>query len=137
MKRALFLGTVLSFALAGFAFGADAFTVKSFAGKVDQLEPSGQWVSVSVGGTLSASTTVKLGLNSVLVVVQGDQESTIRAARQGALESLLSAGTGDGRISVGGTVTTSTAAENARGASNIPTASSRASDTAADLDWAK
>ncbi|AEF84831.1 hypothetical protein TREPR_2782 [Treponema primitia ZAS-2] len=137
MKRALFLSTVLIFTLAGLAFGADTFTVKSFSGKVDQLEPSGQWVSVSVGGTLSASTTVKLGLNSILVVVQGDQESTIRAARQGTLESLLSAGTGGGKISVGGTVTNSTVEGNAQGVSNIPTATSRAGDTAADLDWVK
>jgi hypothetical protein len=133
----LFLSTVLSFILAGLAFGADTFTVKSLTGKVDQQGSSGQWVAVSVGDTLSLATTVKIGLNSVLVIGQGDQESTIRAARQGTLESLLSTGTGGGRISVGGNVTNSNVAVNTQGASNISTSSSRASDAASGLDWAE
>ncbi|WP_041610981.1 hypothetical protein [Treponema primitia] len=136
MKKTLFLSLVLSFVLAGLAFGADTFTVKSLTGKVDQQGPSGQWVAVSVGDTLSSATVVKIGLNAVLVVGNGGQETTIRAARQGTLESLLSAGAGAGRISVGGNVTNSNVAAGSQGASNIPTSASRASEVNG-LDWAE
>jgi hypothetical protein len=76
---------------------------------------------------------VKIGLNAVLVVKNGDKVEIIRSARQGTLESFL----GAGRISVGGTVTNSNVSVPVSGTSNISTSAARAGDAAGDLDWAE
>ncbi|MFP3041115.1 hypothetical protein LQZ19_04765 [Treponema primitia] len=136
MKKVLVFSVLLGALFAGFVFGADNYAVQNITGKVDKLGASGQWVAVSVGDTLSPSTTVKIGINSVLVVKSGDKEEIIRAAaRQGTLESFLGGGTA--KISVGGNVVNSNVSVAASGTSNISTSSTRASDAAGDLDWAE
>ncbi|WP_010257146.1 hypothetical protein [Treponema primitia] len=136
MKKVLVLSVLFSAIFVGFVFGADNYTVQNITGKVDTLGSSGQWITVSVGDILSPSTTVKIGINSVLVVKNGDKEEVIRAAaRQGTLESFLGGGTA--RISVGGNVVNSNVSVPASGTSNISTSATRASDAASDLDWAE
>jgi hypothetical protein len=135
MKKVLVLSVLLGVIFAGFAFGSDSYAVQNITGKVDKLESSGQWIAVSVGDTLSPSTTVKIGINSVLVVKNGDKEEIIRAAaRQGTLESFLGGGA---KISVGGNVVNSNTSTTVSGTSNISTSATRASDAADDLDWAE
>jgi hypothetical protein len=133
MKKSLVLGVLFGLVFAGFVFGADTYAVQDISGKVDKLGPSGQWVAVSVGDTLSPVTMVKVGLNAVLVVKAGDKVEIIRSARQGTLESFL----GSGRISVGGNVINSNVSGSGSGTSNISTSAARAGDAAGDLDWAE
>jgi hypothetical protein len=133
MKKAQVLGMFFGLVFAGFVFGADTYAVQDISGKVDKLGPSGQWVAVSVGDTLSPSTIVKIGLNAVLVVKNDDRVEIIRSARQGTLESFL----GAGRISVGGNVTNSNVSKPVSGTSNISASTARASDAAGHLDWAE
>jgi hypothetical protein len=135
MKKAVLISLVLGVMLAGFAFGADGYIVQNLTGKVERQGTSGQWVAVSAGDTLSPATTVKIGINSSLVVKSGEKEATIRSARQGTLESLLSSGTGTAKITVGGSVANSDIPVSASGASNISTSSTRASNAAEDLEW--
>jgi hypothetical protein len=135
MKKVFIFSLALGVILAGFAFGADGYIVQNLTGKVERQGTSGQWIAVSAGDTLSPATTVKIGINSSLVVKSGEKETTIRSARQGTLESLLSAGTGAAKITVGGNVANSDIPAAALGASNISTSSTRASSAADDLEW--
>ncbi|MDR2739341.1 MAG: hypothetical protein LBB68_05875, partial [Treponema sp.] len=92
MRKALVLSMLFSLVFAGFVFGADTYAVQAISGKVDKLGPSGRWGAVSVGDTLSPLTMVKIGLNAVLVVKNGNGVAIIRSAREGTLESFLGAG---------------------------------------------
>ncbi|MDR1596581.1 MAG: hypothetical protein LBR99_02640 [Treponema sp.] len=133
MKKALVFGMFFGLVFAGFVFGADTYAVQDISGKVDKLGPSGQWVAVSVGDTLSPLTMVKIGLNAVLVVKSGDDVEVIRSARQGTLESFL----GAGRISGEGNVINSNVSVPVFGTSDISTSSVRTGDAASHLDWAE
>ncbi|MDR2080054.1 MAG: hypothetical protein LBP74_10070 [Treponema sp.] len=129
MRKALVLGMLFGSVFAGFVFGADTYAVQAVSGKVDKLGPSGRWAAVSVGDTLSPLTMVKIGLNAVLVVKNGDQAAIIRSARQGTLESFL----GSGRIFMGENVINS----NISGTSNISASALHAGDVTGSPDWAE
>jgi hypothetical protein len=133
MRKALVLGMLFGLVFAGLVFGADTYAVQAIAGKVDKLGPSGRWVAVSVGDTLSPLTMVNIGINAVLVVKNGDKIETIRSARQGPLESFL----GAGRISAGEKVINPNVSVPVSGTSNISASAVHAGDVTGNLDWAE
>jgi hypothetical protein len=139
MKKALFFGVLCGFVFAGFAFGADTYSVRSIAGQAHRLGPAGQWIPVSAGDILSPSSVIRIGQNAVLIVTGGEEEWTLRSARQGALESFLgSAAAGaEGRVSTGGRVFDSNVSAALPGSAAVPVPPIRMPEQDRELDWAE
>jgi hypothetical protein len=76
---------------------------------------------------------INVGLNSNLVLKEGDKSVTINAMQKDALKTLAQSGTASG-IRIGGRVSESNTTVSARGTANVSTASTRASDAAAELE---
>jgi hypothetical protein len=130
MRKTLICALAMSVFLAASVFAADGYTVKSVTGKVE-LQASGDWKDVSSGMSLDAASVIKTGLNSQLVLTDTNGKTlTIKALKEGPVSTLASAG----GIKLNKRIITTKTAE-ARGNSNVSTASTRASDAAADADW--
>jgi hypothetical protein len=134
MKKALLFGVIWGLACAGFVFGADSYPVRSVTGPVYRLGPAGQWIAVSPGDILSPATIIRIGINAVLTLTDGDREQTLRSTRQGALESFLGTGAAgaEGRISVGGRAVDSSVSPPIP---PVPGASARTPVWDRELDW--
>jgi hypothetical protein len=127
---------VLGFVFSGFLFAADNYTVEKIIGKVEQEVSPGKWVAVKEGATLSAATVLNTGLNSNVVLKVGDAKVTISAMKKGTIKTLIGNSAASG-VKIGGKVSESNTSTNARGTSNISTASTRASDAAQEVEWAE
>jgi hypothetical protein len=126
---ALFVGTMLFAA-------TDSYVVDSVVGTVTYEKAPGKYEKVTVGQELSASTVLKTGLNSSVVLKLNDKSITIKAKQNGSVESLFAAATpakgglkkqtivkaGDVQVADG----------NREG---VATASSRASEAKEDFTW--
>jgi hypothetical protein len=134
VKKIVFLFLILGVVFSGVVFAADSYVVQSVAGKVEKEISPGKWEAVSPGSSLSAATVLNTGLNSSLVVKNGDKTVTIKAMQKGTVESLAAAGSSGG-VRIGGRISVSNTAVNARGTSNTSTASTRASEAAGDYEW--
>ncbi|MDR1288484.1 MAG: hypothetical protein LBK08_12825 [Treponema sp.] len=134
MKK-LFVFLFLALVIGGMAF-ADGYTVQGVTGKVEREVSPGKWEAVKAGSVLSASAVINTGLNSSLVLKDGDRVVTIRAMQKGAVEALIRSNVAAG-VRIGGTVSESNTAAGVRSTSNVSTASTRASDAAEDIDWAE
>ncbi|MDR1445988.1 MAG: hypothetical protein LBI90_03720 [Treponema sp.] len=134
MKRILLLALVLGVFLSGLAFAAD-WTVQSVTGKVEREASPNTWEAVSSNGTLSDSAVVRIGLNSTLVLKSGDQVKTIRGAKTAdTIEKLIVADNASG-VKLGGKISASSTAVNARSTQSSSTASQRASEAVGDTEW--
>jgi hypothetical protein len=134
MRKIVFLVLILGLAFSGIAFAADSYVVQSVTGKVEKEVSPGKWEAVSVGSNLSAAIMLNTGLNSSLVVKNGDKTVTIKAMQKGTVESLAAAGS-SGSVKIGGRISVSNTAVNARGTSNTSTASTRASEAVGEYEW--
>jgi hypothetical protein len=128
---ALILGVVFS----AIAFAVEPYVVQSVTGKVEREVFPGKWEPVTVGASLTAATVINTGLNSTLVLKNGDKTITIRAMQKGTVENLAATGASGG-VRIGGKISSSKTAISARGTSNTATASTRANEVAApDVEW--
>lgn len=80
----------------GTGFAAD-YKVMSVTGKVTYQEKSGAWAPVAKGSMIDDSTKINVGLNSKLVILDGEEERTIVQMKRGAVGKLL--GKSDAEIS--------------------------------------
>jgi hypothetical protein len=135
MKKLAFI-LIIGFVFSGVIFAADRYIVQSVTGKVEKEVSPGRWEAVSEGSGLSAATMLNTGLNSSMVVKDGDKVITIRAMQKGTLESLAAANSSSG-VRIGGRISSSTTAVSARGTSNTSTASTRASEAVSAQEWAE
>ncbi|MBQ1661561.1 MAG: hypothetical protein II054_03590 [Treponema sp.] len=133
MKRgmALVLVALLS---ACFVFAEGSYVVKSVKGKVQYEAAPGKMQDVKVGQTLSSSTVVDTGLNSILVLTIDGKDLTIKAKQKGTVEK-VAVGGGSGTLKKGGTVAGNASSSSSGSKSGVNTASSRASEAKEDVDW--
>ena len=132
MKKAIsFLAALLMF---GQVFATGSYVVKSVKGNVKYEAEAGIKKAVKVGQTLSASTFVDVGLNSVLVLELDGEEITVKAMTKGALDKVASAKTSTGVLRSGG-ARAGTVAKDSGVSRSVSTASSRASEAKEDVDW--
>jgi len=136
MNKIVVFALLLAIVGAGVAFAADGYTVQNVTGKVEREVSPGKWEAVKAGAVLPAGTVVNTGLNSTLVVQNNGKDVTIRAMQKGAIDALAGAGSG-GAVKIGGNVLQSNTRITGKGASNISTASTRASEAQDDYDWAE
>ena len=124
LKRGV-LVLVILLAAAGTVF-AQSYTVQTVTGTVSR-EAGNSTVAVKAGDILSPDTVISTTTGSSLVVKDGDRTVRVLGSRKGKLSDLISAGL---RISDNvGQVDTSAVS---RTTGHVITASSRASDAAAD-----
>ena len=78
-------------------FAAESFTVKSVKGKVTYEASAGKFKEVSKGQTLSLSTVINTGVNSMLTLTGDDgKDYTVKAMSKGSVEKLTSANVAGG-----------------------------------------
>ncbi|MBR1536503.1 MAG: hypothetical protein IJ630_06165 [Treponema sp.] len=117
------------------AFAAESYTVKSVTGKVQYESAPGSWKNIEVGQKLSASTVINTSPNSILVLTGEAGDVSVKAMQKGTVQNLttnngkggLKKGAGLNKNTVAGAASTNT--------KGVATASSRASEAKADLDW--
>lgn len=141
MKKIISIVLVLGILAGTFALYAETasqdFTVQSVNGKVEREVSAGKWEAVTKDMKLAPSAVVNTGLNSNLVLKQGDKIITIKAMQKGTVEKLTSAiASKKAGIKIGAKAAESNAAEDVGpGRTNVSTASTRASDATEDLEW--
>jgi hypothetical protein len=137
MKKLILAVLILGF-ISGLAFAADSFTVDSVRGRVEKEVSPGKWEAVTPGSTVFSNTVLNIGLNSRLVIKNGAKNITIDAMGKNTVQNLVSAASsGTGGIKIAGKVVNTQAGTVTQSTSNISTASTRASEAAADADWAE
>ncbi len=135
MKKIVLIMTIfVAFVCAAFAEKKATYKVSSVSGKVTYEVSSGEWADVKVGMSLDASNSVNVGLNSTLKLDLDGSSYAIKPMKKGKLSDLLSASkTG---IKVGSKVTDDDIAEaSTKTSKGTSTASSRASEAKADVEW--
>lgn len=134
-KKSLLLVAMAIF-LSASIFAADAYKVKSVTGKVTYEATPGNWKNVTEGQELSGATVVNTSLNSTLVVVADGKESSIKAMSKGTVSSLVGGTVAKGGLKKSGGLKASKVGDEVEGSSKgIATASSRASEAKADVEW--
>jgi len=126
---ALFVGAML-FAATG------TYVVESVTGNVTYESAPGKFEKVKVGQELSASTVLKTGLNSSVVVNFEGKSITIKAKQNGTIEALyIAAAPKKGGLKKQ-SIAKADAEDTADGKSKgVATASSRASEAKEDFTW--
>ncbi len=134
-KKSIVL-VVLAFFMSVSMFAAGSYKVVSVTGKVTYEAAPGTWKNVSVGQELSASTVLNTSLNSDVVIAKEDGgEITIKAMQKGSVDSLVGVASSKGIKKSGGIKKSSVGADVEGSSKGTATASSRASEAKADLDW--
>ena len=124
----LFTGTML-FAATG------SYKIKSVVGSVTVETTSGKFVPAEVGAEITASTVIKTGLNSSVVIEFEGKEITIKAKQTGTVESLyLAAAPAKGGLKMQ-KITKSDKSDADGVREGVATASSRASEAKEDFTW--
>ncbi|MBQ4379301.1 MAG: hypothetical protein II821_08920 [Treponema sp.] len=135
MKK-IFTTIVVAAFTALLAFATDSYSVKSITGKVQFEAAPGNWKNLSVGQKVSSSTVINTSPNSVLVLTGESGDVSIKAMQKGTVQALTSAGSAKGGIKKGSGISKNgvagAATSNSKG---VATASSRASEAKADMDW--
>ena len=113
---------------------ADAYVVKSVSGTVTFEDSKGKTVDVKKGMSLDVNASISTGLNSTLVVNLDGQDFTVKPMKKGKISELATASRSG--VKIGSKVTKRDIAL-AAGKSNkgVATASSRASEAKADVEW--
>lgn len=135
-KKSLLL-IVMSIFLAASVFAAsDSYVVKSVTGKVTYEATPGNWKAVSEGQELSAATVINTSLNSTLVVIVDGKEVTIKAMSKGTISSFVGNGVAKGGLKKAGGLKAANIGDEVEGnTKGTATASSRASEAKADVEW--
>ncbi|HNQ98006.1 MAG TPA: hypothetical protein PKH81_07935 [Treponemataceae bacterium] len=125
--------------LTAFAVAAESktdYTVLAAAGKVEKITATGS-VAITKGMALLATDEVSVGLNSRLVVKNGNKTLVVSAMQKGPLASLASSGNDKGGIKMSGKATKSSAADQSGpDRTNVSTASTRAEAAESEeVDW--
>jgi hypothetical protein len=126
MKKTLI--SVLLIALVGLSVFAD-YPVVEVKGKVEMETQSG-WVPVEKGAEIVPGTIISIGLASHLCVEDGGKLVYLSTMKRGPIEDFLTR-----KVTIGGNVITTDTSDKGRRTTNISTASARASDADADVDW--
>jgi hypothetical protein len=134
VMRKIVIMLVLGLVLSGLVFAADGYVVQSVSGKVEREVSPGKWEAVTVGMTLSPAVVINTSLNSQLELEGSGKTVTIKAMQKGTVETLAGGASASG-LRISGKVTESKTGVSSRGTSNISTASTRASDAAAGVEW--
>ncbi len=126
---ALFVATML-YAATG------SYVVESFTGTVTYESAPGKFEKVKVGQELPASTVLKTGLNSSVVINFEGKSITIKAKQEGAVEKLYAlAAPAKGGLKKQ-SIAKADAVDDADGKSKgVATASARASEAKEDFTW--
>lgn len=136
MKKGLLVVLMALIGATVFAAGLDSYKVESVTGKVQYEATPGTWKNVAVGQELSASTVINTSLNSSVDLVINGKKVTIKAMQKGTVESLSAvASTSAGGIKKTTLSSSSVGADVEGTAKSVVTASSRASEAKADIDW--
>jgi hypothetical protein len=93
---------------------------------VEREVKPGEWEAIKSGDVLSPATVVNTKLGAKLVLNDGVKSFSIKQAKKGAVEFLISNGDAT-EVQVGGTVSAANTSISTRGTANIATASTRAS----------
>ena len=136
MKSKKLVFAVVFAIVSAFVF-AEGYTVASVTGKVQYESAPGTWKDITKGDVLQASTVINTGLNSKLVLSIDDDTLTIKPMQKGTIEKLLQT-SGVVKNGAKGKLNVAKSAgveDNVVKSKGISTASSRASDAQADLDW--
>lgn len=117
--------------------GAGDVVVQAVNGIARYEAAAGRLEPLTVNQRISRDTVINTGLNSSLVLKVGDEVFTIRALQRGTVAILTSAGTATRPgLSLGASVVEDDEVSG-RARSNISTASTRAAETAEDIEWAE
>jgi len=132
-KKILLVFLIIIF---GALLNAEDMIVTVVSGKVTKEVNQGKWVDVKVGDILLLTTMVNTGLNSKLVFTQGKTIFTIPAMTKKTIAMFLGSLTSTkGTLVIPSIQNTSISANSVQNSTNIPTASTRASDASADVSW--
>ena len=134
MKKILLLLSVLFISVSS-VFAAD-YVVKTVKGKVQFEAEPGVWKDVQVGQVVADSTNLNTSLNSFVVLDKAGKEITVKAMQKGTVDSLTRETVASNGIKKGAIKTSTVAGKTTGSSKGVSTASSRASDAKADLDWA-
>jgi hypothetical protein len=137
MNKKRILVALFAVVMSAVMFAEGAYKVQSVTGKVQYESAPGTWKTVTKGMELSPSTNINTGLNSKLVMVNGDKTITIKPMQKGTIEKLaLAADGGKTQITKGADVTKTENDSDVVGTKKgVATASSRASEAKEDVDW--
>lgn len=114
-----------------------AYVVQNVSGKVTYEVSNGEWAEVKTGMRLDSEVTVNTALNSTLTVVSTNSaRMTVKPMKKGKLNELVAANTSRAGVKIGSRVTKEDIAAAALNTSKgVNTASSRASEAKADVEW--
>ena len=119
---------------AGLFVYAQSYTVKDVTGTVTFEDSKGKTVEVKKGMTIDSDSNVSTGLNSSLVVTLDGKDFTVKPMKKGKISELASASKSG--VKIGSKVTKRDIASAAgKSGKGVATASSRASEAKADVEW--
>lgn len=135
-NKKLIIVAALSVLFAAVVFAEGGYVVESVTGKVQYEAAPDTWKDVTVGMELSGATVVNTGLNSKLVLKKGDLTVTFKPMQKDTVEKLAAAAnSGKTGIKKGAAVTKKDIDTSDSKKKAVQTASSRASEAKADLEW--
>ncbi|WP_407397524.1 hypothetical protein [Treponema sp.] len=133
MRKSFIKLIMLCFGVIAFA---DAYTVKSVDGKVTYEDNKGHSIDVKTGMQIESDWEVSTGLNSALVVTKDGKDFTVKPMKKGKLSDLASSSSVKTGVKIGSKVTKKDIARAAgKTTKGVSTASSRASEAKADVEW--
>jgi len=135
-KKSILLVVLTIFLSASIFAAGDTYKVKSVTGKVTYEATPGNWKAVVEGQELSAAAVINTSLNSTLVLVVDEKDVTIKAMSKGTVSSLIGGGVAKGGLKKSGGLKASKIGDDVEGnTKGTATASSRASEAKADVEW--
>jgi len=136
MKKVFaFLIVLMVICSASFADKKAGYKVESFVGKVSYEVSNGEWADIKQGMILDLDANVSTGLNSTLTVTLDGKEITIKPMKKGKIGELIAMSTTKSSIKIGSTITQNDIAAASKTTKAVVTASSRASEAKADVEW--
>lgn len=135
-NKKLVVLAALSLLFAAAVFAEGGYIVQSVTGKVQYEVSPDTWKDVEVGMELSGSTVINTGLNSKLVLKNGDLTVTFKPMQKGTVDKLVASNNaGKNGVKKGAAVSKSNVDQTTGSKKAVQTASSRASEAKEDLDW--
>jgi hypothetical protein len=109
--------------------------VDSIVGKVTMETTPGKWVAIKVGDILKLETLINVGLNSKLILKIGEKKITVSAMTKKTISTIISSISTIGITAPAATKNSGISASDVTTSTNVPTASTRASDATGDVSW--
>lgn len=136
MKKVFLVIVILILAgTALFAEKKSTYKIENIVGKATYEVSNGEWVDLKVGTVLAAEANISVGLNSTVTVSLDGKSVTIKPMKKGKIDDLFTASGSMSGVKVGSLVTSSDIADAAATKKATVTASSRASEAKADVEW--